>query len=121
MFSAVGVLFIVPWLDTSKVRSATFRPLYKWIFWVLVVDVVVLGWVGADRRRGIYVLIGRVATFYYFFHFLIVLPLLGIFERPLPLPTSIVATIPVKGGARDAASAPMVERLTRQQGDHGEI
>lgn len=104
MFSAVAVLFILPWLDTSKVRSARFRPLYKWIFWLLVIDVIVLGWVGANRPEGLFVLIGRVGTFYYFFHFLVVMPLLGIFERPLPLPTSIVSAVLPKGGAHPAAA-----------------
>ena len=104
MFSAVAVLFILPWLDTSKVRSARFRPIYKWIFWLLVIDVIVLGWVGANKPEGLFVLIGRVGTFYYFFHFLVVMPLLGIFERPLPLPTSIVSAVLSKGGAHPAAA-----------------
>lgn len=92
MFSAVGVLFVVPWLDTSKVRSAHFRPIYKWVFWLMVIDAIVLGWVGANKPEGIYVFVGRTATFYYFFHFLILLPVLGKIERPLPLPTSIVGS-----------------------------
>src|SRR5258706_8324808 len=73
MFCSVGVLFFVPWLDTSKVRSARFRPLYKWVFWLLVVDVIALGWLGANRPEGVYVIVARRATFYYFFHFLIVM------------------------------------------------
>ncbi len=110
MFSAVGVLFVVPWLDTSKVRSARFRPLYKWVFWLLVIDVLVLGWVGANRPEGIYVVVGRAATLYYFFHFLILLPLLGLVERPLPLPTSITAAVLSQGGARPAAATAPRER-----------
>src|SRR5258706_1547123 len=70
MFSAVGVLFVVPWLDTSKVRSARFPPLFKWVFWLLLIDVLVLGWVGANRPAGIYVVVGRAARLYYFFHVL---------------------------------------------------
>jgi ubiquinol-cytochrome c reductase cytochrome b subunit len=93
MFSAVGLLFLVPWLDTSPVRSATFRPVYKWIFWALVLDALVLGWVGANRPEGIYVLIGRIATLYYFVHFLVLMPLLGKIERPLPRPTSIAKPV----------------------------
>jgi quinol-cytochrome oxidoreductase complex cytochrome b subunit len=89
MFGSVGILFLVPWLDTSKVRSARFRPLYKWVFWLLVIDVMALGWLGAHRPEGIYIIAARCATFYYFFHFLIVMPLLGKIERPLPLPASI--------------------------------
>ena len=89
MFSSIFVLFFVPWLDGSPVRSAIFRPIYKWVFWLLVIDVIVLGWVGAHPPTGVYILEGRVSTFYYFFHFLILMPLLGKFERPLPLPASI--------------------------------
>ena len=89
MFSAIFVLFLLPWLDTSKVRSATFRPIYKVLFWVFLVDAVILGWIGSKPAEGNYILIGRIATFYYFLHFLIILPLLGYFEKTRPLPSSI--------------------------------
>ncbi len=89
MFSAIFVLFLLPWLDTSKVRSATFRPIYKILFWIFLVDAIVLGWVGSKPAEGIYIIISRIATLYYFLHFLILLPLLGKFERNRPLPESI--------------------------------
>jgi ubiquinol-cytochrome c reductase cytochrome b subunit len=101
LFGSIGVLFILPWLDTSRVRSAKFRPIYKWVFWLLVVDVVALGVCGAHRPEGAYIVVGRVATLYYFFHFLILLPLLGKIERPSPLPASIGAAV-LKGGAASA-------------------
>jgi len=96
MFGSIGLLFVLPWLDTSKVRSARFRPIYKWFFWLLVIDAFALGYVGAHRPEGLYIIIGRVATLYYFVHFLIVIPLLGKLERPLPLPASISAAILAK-------------------------
>ena len=89
MFSAIFVLFLLPWLDTSKVRSASFRPIYKILFWIFLIDAIVLGWVGSKPAEGIYIIISRIATFYYFLHFLILLPLLGKFERTRPLPASI--------------------------------
>ena len=89
MFSAIFVLFLLPWLDTSKVRSATFRPIYKIFFWIFLIDAIVLGWVGSKPAEGIYIIISRIATLYYFLHFLILLPLLGKFERNRPLPESI--------------------------------
>ena len=89
MFSAIFVLFLLPWLDTSKVRSATFRPIYKILFWIFLIDAIVLGWVGSKPAEGIYIIISRIATFYYFLHFLILLPLLGKFEKNRPLPESI--------------------------------
>ena len=89
MFSAIFVLFLLPWLDTSGVRSATFRPIYKKLFWLFVLDALVLGWVGSKPAEGIYIIISRLATLYYFVHFLILLPLLGKFEKNRPLPQSI--------------------------------
>ena len=89
MFSAIFVLFLLPWLDSSKVRSATFRPIYKKFFWIFVFNAVILGWVGSKPAEGHYILIGRIATIYYFAHFLILLPLLGKYEKHRPLPESI--------------------------------
>ena len=86
MFSSIAVLFILPWLDTSPVRSARFRPIYRQLIFVLVVALFVLGFVGGHRPEGIWVVLGRVATAYYFLHFLVLLPVLGKIERTLPLP-----------------------------------
>jgi ubiquinol-cytochrome c reductase cytochrome b subunit len=104
MFGSIMVLFVLPWLDTSPVRSARFRPIYRQVFWLLVISVLALGAVGAHRPQGIWVVIGRVATLYYFLHFLVILPILGKLERPLPLPESISRPVtrgggPVPGGA----------------------
>ncbi|GER07281.1 cytochrome b [Iodidimonas muriae] len=105
MFAAVGLLFFLPWLDTSKVRSAIFRPAYKLFFWLLVVDGVVLGVVGANPPEGSWILIGRLATVYYFVHFLLILPILGKVERTKPLPESIAsAVIGNKASARPATA-----------------
>jgi ubiquinol-cytochrome c reductase cytochrome b subunit len=99
MFGAIAVLFVLPWLDTSRVRSCTFRPVYKWFVLFLVVDVIALGICGAHPPEGWYVPIGRLATVYYFFHFLILLPVLGKLERPLPLPSSIAEAVLLKKAA----------------------
>tara|TARA_A100001011_G_scaffold374034_1_gene434088 strand:- start:964 stop:2175 length:1212 start_codon:yes stop_codon:yes gene_type:complete len=89
MFSAIFVLFLLPWLDTSKVRSASFRPVYQKFFWLFVLDTIILGWVGSKPAEGNYILIGRIATLYYFAHFIIIMPLLGKLEKNRPLPASI--------------------------------
>ena len=89
MFAAVFILMFLPWLDTSKVRSAIFRPLYKVFFWILVIDVIVLGYIGANPPEGMYLIIGRIATIYYFVHFILIMPLLGFKEKTNPLPISI--------------------------------
>ena len=101
MLSAIFILAALPWLDTSKIRSAVFRPLYKQFYWILVIDVLVLGYVGAMPAEGLYLLIARVATTYYFLHFLLILPILGKIEKTTPLPLSI--TSPVLGGSADLA------------------
>jgi quinol-cytochrome oxidoreductase complex cytochrome b subunit len=92
-FGSILLLFLVPWLDTSPVRSARFRPIYKWVYWLLPIDVIALGYVGANPPAGSVVLIGQIATFYYFLHFLVLLPLIGKIETPRPLPISIGAAV----------------------------
>ncbi|MCH8861200.1 MAG: cytochrome b N-terminal domain-containing protein [Proteobacteria bacterium] len=89
MLGSILVLFLLPWLDFSKVRSATFRPLYKQIYWLLVIDVIVLGYVGAQKPEGILPTVGLIATAYYFIHFLVLMPIISKVEKPKPLPESI--------------------------------
>ena len=152
MFAAIGVLFVLPWLDTSKVRSARFRPLYRQFFWIHLVVCIILGWCGAqlpsnvlfgsDTQIGIYDTRGealeavttaakeqglspeddfkveehvednklefvasrvdfafdvtdlsRILTIYYFLHFLVLFPVLGLVERPQSLPSSISESV----------------------------
>jgi ubiquinol-cytochrome c reductase cytochrome b/c1 subunit len=114
MFGSILVWFILPWLDTSPVRSARFRPIYRWMMRLLVVDMGVLAWVGAHHPEGIYIIEGRVFTLLYFAHFA-ALPFVGLFETPLPLPESISRPVlPARpgggGGGRlpaGAAAKPM--------------
>jgi ubiquinol-cytochrome c reductase cytochrome b subunit len=97
MFGAPAIWLLLPWLDTSPVRSARFRPIYRLFFWVLVLACVVLGYCGAHPPEGHYLIMSQVATAYYFGHFLIVLPLVGWLEKPRVLPYSISAPV-LKGG-----------------------
>ena len=78
MFAAIAVLFVLPWLDRSPVRSATFRPIYKIMFWVFLLDCVALTYLGAKPAEGIYVVLSRLCTVYYFAHFIILLPALSV-------------------------------------------
>ncbi|MEG9861292.1 MAG: cytochrome b N-terminal domain-containing protein [Parvularculales bacterium] len=89
MFAAILVLFFLPWLDTSKVRSARFRPLYRQFFFIFVAVCIALGWLGTQPAEGIYVTVARLLTAWYFAHFLIVMPLLGMWEKTSPLPESL--------------------------------
>ena len=96
LFGSIFILIALPWLDSSKVRSSIFRPLNRMFFWILVIDVLALGYVGAMPAEGLYLLVARVGTVYYFAHFLIILPLLSRIEKTQPLPLSI--TDPVLTG-----------------------
>ena len=96
MFGAIILLFFLPWLDSSKVRSANYRPMFKIAFWLMLIDGVALGYLGAKPPEGLYTLLGRIATAYYFFHFLVLLPIISKIEKPLPLPESIDAA--TRGG-----------------------
>jgi ubiquinol-cytochrome c reductase cytochrome b/c1 subunit len=112
MFGSIIVLALVPWLDTSKVRSAVYRPIYKQFFWVWVAVCFLLGWLGAKPPEGGYVIAARIATAYYFAHFLVLMPLLGLFERPRPLPRSIVDSVLGPGASAvpvGAAAAPQAK------------
>ncbi len=93
MFSAIIVLCFLPWLDTSRVRSAKYRPVYKVFFWLFVASAIGLGYLGAMPAEGGYVLASRLLSIYYFAFFLVVMPLLGLFETPRALPASIADSV----------------------------
>jgi ubiquinol-cytochrome c reductase cytochrome b subunit len=89
MFGAIVVIALAPWLDTSSVRSGRFRPMFKWWFALLVVDFIVLMWVGSMPAEGIYPYIALIGATYWFGYFLVILPLLGVIEKPLAPPATI--------------------------------
>ena len=109
MFAAIAVLFVLPWLDRSPVRSSTFRPIYKIMFWVFLLDCVALTYLGAKPAEGIYVVLSRLCTVYYFAHFIILLPALSVFETPRSLPRSIGKSV-LGGGNGIPAPAPAAAR-----------
>ncbi len=89
MFGSILTLFFLPWLDTSRVRSGTYRPLFKGLFWILVIVCILLGYLGSKPAEGNAVWYARILTLYYFVHFYVFLPILGLLESPKPLPSSI--------------------------------
>ena len=93
MFGALLVLAMLPWFDTSKVRSCRYRPIYRWCVLLFVVNVFVLGYVGGKPAEGIYVVISKIATLYYFAHFLVITPVVGWIEQPRKLPNSIAESV----------------------------
>ncbi|KQT82521.1 cytochrome b N-terminal domain-containing protein [Aurantimonas sp. Leaf443] len=110
MFGSIIILFFLPWLDTSRVRSTAYRPVYKIFFWIFAANAVFLGWLGSRPAEGIYPALALVGTIYYFGHFLVVLPVLGLVEKPLKLPNSIADAVLGKTGAhampQGAAASP---------------
>jgi ubiquinol-cytochrome c reductase cytochrome b subunit len=89
MFGAIAVMALVPWLDTSSVRSGRYRPMFKWWFALLVVDFIVLMWCGAMPAEPPYSTISLIGATYWFAYFLVILPLLGVIEKPKAPPATI--------------------------------
>ena len=82
---AIGLVFVsplvLPFIHTSPIRSSSFRPLHRKLFWLLVADCLLLGWIGCQPVEDPYVLIGQLASVYFFVYFLVFMPLLGKFEH----------------------------------------
>jgi ubiquinol-cytochrome c reductase cytochrome b subunit len=93
MFASILVWFFLPWLDRSPVRSGHYRPLFRKFFYVLILDVLVLGYCGGSHAEEPYLMLSQIAAMYYFAHFLIILPIISSFERPEPLPFSITEAV----------------------------
>ncbi|MBC6982256.1 cytochrome b/b6 [Caulobacter sp. 17J80-11] len=110
MFGSIGLLFVLPWLDTSKVRSMRYRPAMRWFFFIFVLVAFMLGWCGAkspddqlihgittfrlfDGDLNSYLWLSRLLTLYYFSFFLIIMPWVGLRETPLPVPESISSPV----------------------------
>ncbi|OIQ68302.1 cytochrome b [mine drainage metagenome] len=89
MFGAIAVMALAPWLDTSSVRSGKYRPMFKWWFALLVIDFVVLMWCGSQFPTAIIGWVSLIAATYWFAYFLIILPLLGVIEKPTKIPATI--------------------------------
>ena len=111
MFGAIIVMALAPWLDTSLVRSGRYRPMFKWWYALLAIDFIVLMWVGAQPAEGIYPYIALIGATYWFAYFLVILPLLGVIEKPLTPPASIEADFaahydPQTGGTKQFAGSP---------------
>jgi len=93
MFASILLLLLLPWLDGSKVRSSKFRPYYAMAFWVFFIDCLVLGYIGGKPAEGAFIVIGQIATAYYFAHLVVIIPIVSRWERPKPIPESISAAV----------------------------
>ena len=93
LFLSILILAALPWLDTSKVKSGSYRPQFRKAYWAFIATCVGLGYLGSQPAEGAFLWIARVLTFYYFFHFLCILPWLSRHEKTEPVPESIEAAV----------------------------
>jgi ubiquinol-cytochrome c reductase cytochrome b subunit len=105
MFSAVIIIAFAPWLDTSRVRSTKYRPIFKWFFWAFLFTCLALGYLGSRPAEGIYVFWAQIFTVCYFLFFLAIMPIVGLIETPRRLPRSITDAVLSKSGAGLATGA----------------
>jgi ubiquinol-cytochrome c reductase cytochrome b subunit len=127
MFGAIGVLFVLPWLDTSKVRSMRYRPTMRTLFIILVAVGVGLGWCGAqlpdahvignfetfkvgDGQLNSYLWLTRLFTAYYFIFLGPLMLFVPMWEKPLPVPASISEPVLPGGDAMTAAAPASAEK-----------
>ncbi len=96
MISSILILFALQWLDKSPVKSLAYRPLSRFFFWIFIADSLLLGYIGGQPAEGNLAMVGTFATFYYFTHFLLIIPLASKFESTCPLPGSIDASMQKK-------------------------
>jgi len=83
MGGSLIVLFLIPFTNTSEIRSTTFRPIFKIFYWLLVADFLILGWIGQKPVKDVFVLVGQIATVFYFLFFVVLIPLIGVIETKL--------------------------------------
>ncbi|MDX2483586.1 MAG: cytochrome b [Pseudodonghicola sp.] len=108
MFGAILAMALTPWLDTSSVRSGSYRPMFKWWFYLLIIDFIALMWLGSMPAEEPYASISLIASGYWFAYFLVILPILGVIEKPSAIPATIEDDFAAHYGKSSDASAPEV-------------
>jgi ubiquinol-cytochrome c reductase cytochrome b/c1 subunit len=109
MFTAILILVFIPWLDTSRVRSARYRPIFKWCLWFFFFSVLALGYLGGKPAEGVYVAWARFFTVYSFAFFLLIMPIVGVMETPSAMPRSIAESV-LGGSGKPAGAAAAPEK-----------
>ncbi|MEM8691916.1 MAG: cytochrome b N-terminal domain-containing protein, partial [Pseudomonadota bacterium] len=109
MFGAIVVMALAPWLDTSSVRSGRYRPMFKWWFAIFIVNFFVLMWAGAMPAEGIYPYIALLGSTYWFAYFLVILPLLGVIEKPEAQPATIEEDFAAKFASSGSGAQPSAQ------------
>ncbi|MEO0992842.1 MAG: cytochrome b N-terminal domain-containing protein [Pseudomonadota bacterium] len=106
MFGSIVVMALAPWLDTSRVRSGVYRPQFKWYFRLFILNFFVLMWAGGMPAEGLIPTISLIGTIYWFGYFLVILPMLGITEKPLAEPSTIEEAFDAEHPKQDDGDAP---------------
>ena len=83
MGGSILILFVIPFINSSDIWNTSFRPVFKICFWLFIADFVLLTWVGQKPVTTIFIILGQIATFYYFLFFLVVIPVVGLIESKL--------------------------------------
>jgi len=69
MLGSILILILLPYINTSLVRSNKFRPIFSILYWFLVSDFIILGWIGQKPVESPYIEVGMAATFFLFYVF----------------------------------------------------
>jgi ubiquinol-cytochrome c reductase cytochrome b subunit len=77
------ILLVLPFVNTSEIRSSLYRPLHQNFFWLLVADYILLAYLGQQVPESPFIEIGQLGSIYYFAYFLVIIPCLGRLEKKL--------------------------------------
>lgn len=83
MFGAIVILVILPYIDCSYIRGSTYRPLYKFWFYVFVFNFFILTFIGSMHVEAPYTTVGSISTIFYFTYFIVIIPSISIIENTI--------------------------------------
>lgn len=83
MFSSLLIILILPKVDLGLTKGFQFRPLSKIMFYVFVINLLILMQLGAKHVESPFIELGQISTTLYFFYFLVIVPLISIIENTL--------------------------------------
>ncbi|MBK1722409.1 cytochrome b [Thiocystis violacea] len=91
MFAAILILFVLPWLDRSPVKSMRYKgPIFKWATGIFAVSFVVLAWLGMQPASDLSTLLSRIFTGLYFAYFLL-MPIYSALDKTKPVPERVTS------------------------------
>lgn len=89
MFASILVMFFLPWLDRSPVKSIRYKgSIYKIMLWLFVIDFIILGYLGTQPTTDLYKLMAQIGTIYYFAFFFL-MPIYSKMDKTKPVPERV--------------------------------